>query len=110
MADPIIADHRPYEVQGIPMNKTRSTRNAVELKCHDKDIGPKCAENECGTLLVCSGSATPLYHFNCADETSDKPYCVDNICTSIPSNSDNCKTSTNFHCNSEGTFPGIYFN
>lgn len=99
VSEPI--DFDQLEIPGIPIpiNKTRSLRS---LTCTNADIGPKCAD--CTTLLACAGAGTPLYYANCANEEPNKPYCVDNVCTSKPGKG--CEI--NFRCTSEGTFPGTY--
>lgn len=107
VAEPI--DPRPLEMPGIRIvDRTQLFRSVKAAeKCEDKDFGIKCTD--CQTVKVCLGNEI-AYHFNCADSDPKTPYCSENICTSeLSSNgSTTCNTKSDFHCTSEGTFPGTY--
>lgn len=86
---------------GIPITLEYSANVA---DCKGK-YGGVC-NDDCRTLMVCAGQATPIYQESCEKIDSGKPYCVDSACTSTTGTNNQCSLSTSFLCTSNGIFPG----
>lgn len=88
---------------GVLIEHTDNSNFAAD-NCKGK-YGPVC-NNDCKTLMVCTGQDKPFYEESCEKTDKTKPFCIGSACTSSSGSNDGCTESSSIVCTSGGIFPG----